>query len=58
MRGGTVRDLGVQAQLAGENAFGFGILYEDDSRLAASLDRQAGRAWKQASRHKYSRWPR
>ena len=40
---------------AGENAFSFGILRADDSRLAASLDRRAWRAWKQASRHKYSR---
>ena len=55
---GTVRDLAVQAQLAGENAFSFGILYEDDSHLAASLDRRAWRVWKQASRHKYSRWLR
>ncbi len=53
---GTVRDLAVQAQLAGENAFSFGILYEDDSHLAANLDRRARRVWRQASRHKYSRW--
>jgi len=55
---GTVRELGVQAHLAGENAFSFGIVHQRDSELAERLDRQASRAWKRASRHKYSSWLR
>ena len=53
---GTVRQIGVQAHLAGENAFSFGVLYERDSQLAADLERLAWPAWQQASRHKYRRW--
>ncbi len=53
---GTVREIGVQAHLAGENAFSFGVLYERDSQLANDLDRQAWRDWKQASRRRYRRW--
>src|ERR1035441_5400024 len=52
----AVRDLGMQAQLAGENAFSFGVLYAGDSHLAADLERCAWPTWKHASRHKYSRW--
>jgi CHAD domain-containing protein len=54
----TVREIGVQAYLAGENAFSFGVLYERDSHLALDLERQAGRVWNQASRRKYRRWLR
>jgi CHAD domain-containing protein len=53
---GTVREIGVQAHLAGENAFSYGVLYERDSHLAMDLDRQARQAWKRASRRKYRRW--
>ena len=53
---GTVREIGVQAHLAGENAFSFGVLYERDSQLAADLERLAWPAWEQASRRKYRRW--
>ena len=53
---GTVREIGVQAYLAGENAFSFGVLYQQDSQLAADLDRLAGSAWEQAARRKYRRW--
>ncbi len=53
---GTVREIGVQAHLAGENAFSFGVLYERDSQLAADLERLAWPAWQQASRRKYRRW--
>ena len=54
---GTVREIGVQAHLAGENAFTFGVLYERDSQLAADLERQARRDWKHAARRRYRRWP-
>jgi CHAD domain-containing protein len=42
----TVRDLGVQAHLAGENAFTFGVLYEQDACRSEDLEAQARRAWK------------
>ena len=54
----TVRDMAVQAHQAGDNAFSFGILYERDACRAPGLEDQAWRAWKQASRPKYSRWLR
>jgi CHAD domain-containing protein len=46
----TVRDLGVQAHLAGENAFTFGVLYELEACRAEDLEAQARRAWNRASR--------
>jgi len=52
----TVRELGVQAHLAGENAFTFGLLYEQDACRARDLETQARRAWKQASRPAVGRW--
>jgi len=54
----TVRELAVQAHQAGDNAFSFGILYERDACRAPELEDQAWRAWKQASRPKYSKWMR
>jgi CHAD domain-containing protein len=52
----TIRDLGVQAHLAGENAFTFGALYEQDACRAQDLEAQARRAWKRAAKRKYSAW--
>jgi CHAD domain-containing protein len=52
----TVRELGVQAHLAGENAFTFGVLYEQDACRARDLEARARRAWKQASRPAVGRW--
>ncbi|MGH3226608.1 MAG: CHAD domain-containing protein, partial [Streptosporangiaceae bacterium] len=54
----TIRDLGVQAHLAGENAFAFGVLYEQDACRAGGLEAQARRAWKRAAKRKYSAWLR
>jgi len=54
----ATRELGVEAHLAGENAFSFGVLYEQDACRARDLEAQARRAWKQASRPKYSAWLR
>jgi CHAD domain-containing protein len=54
----AIRELGVQAHLAGENAFTFGVLYESDACRARDLEAQARRAWKHASRPKYSAWMR
>jgi CHAD domain-containing protein len=52
----TIRELGVQAHLVGENAFTFGILYEQDACRAEDLEAEARRAWKRAAKHKYSAW--
>jgi hypothetical protein len=46
----------VEAHLAGENAFSFGVLYEQDACRARDLEAQARHAWKQASRPRYSAW--
>ncbi|MGO9078517.1 MAG: CHAD domain-containing protein [Streptosporangiaceae bacterium] len=40
----TVRDLGVQAHLAGENAFSLGLLYGQEACLARELEQRARRA--------------
>jgi CHAD domain-containing protein len=52
----TVRDLGVHAHLAGENAFAFGVLYEQDACRAQKLEDQARHVWKRASRPAVGRW--
>jgi CHAD domain-containing protein len=52
----TIRDLGVQAHLAGENAFTFGVLYERGACEAEDLEAQARRAWKRAAKRKYGAW--
>jgi CHAD domain-containing protein len=54
----SVAQIGVQAHLAGENAFTFGVLYELEACRARDLEAKARRAWKQASRPKYSAWLR
>ncbi|HEX4656457.1 MAG TPA: CYTH and CHAD domain-containing protein [Streptosporangiaceae bacterium] len=55
---GATRELGVEAHLAGENAFTFGVLYEQDACRASDLEEQARHALAQASRPKYSSWLR
>jgi CHAD domain-containing protein len=52
----VLRDLGVSAHLAGENAFSYGVLYSRDAGAALAFQRQGQRAWKKASRPKYRRW--
>jgi CHAD domain-containing protein len=46
----VTRDLGIAAHLAGENAFSYGLLYEQDACDAERRQAQACRGWKQASR--------
>jgi CHAD domain-containing protein len=53
---GEVRSLGVHAHLAGENAFSYGILYEQDACQAADLEERASHAWKRATRPGVLRW--
>jgi CHAD domain-containing protein len=50
------RQLGIEAHLAGENAFTYGLLYEREAHAAAGLRAQARRVWKNASRPRYRNW--
>ena len=52
----TVRDIGVQAHLAGENAFSFGLLYERAHHQAMADEEEAQHAWRRASRKKSRGW--
>jgi CHAD domain-containing protein len=52
----VTRDLGIAAHLAGENAFSYGLLYEQAACDAERLQAQAHRVWEKASCH--PRWPR
>jgi CHAD domain-containing protein len=52
----TVRDLAIAAGLAGENAFSFGILYEQDADRARALEHQAQEALAGAFEPRASRW--
>jgi CHAD domain-containing protein len=52
---GVLRDLGIGAHLAGENAFSYGLLHERGGCAAERLQARARRVWKKASRR--SRWP-
>ena len=54
----VARDIGLQAHLAGENAFSFGVLYQLEGNRARGLDERAEHAWKRASGRKYRRWLR
>jgi CHAD domain-containing protein len=44
------RQLAVAAQRAGESAFSYGLFYGRDACEGARLQRQAGKAWRRASR--------
>lgn len=48
----AIRDIGVQAHLAGENAFSFGLLHELEHHQALACQDQARHAWKRAARRK------
>jgi CHAD domain-containing protein len=52
----AIWDLGEEARLAGEDAFSFGVLYEQEAGRGRELEDQAQRAWKRASRPKFSAW--
>ncbi|HEX6523670.1 MAG TPA: CYTH and CHAD domain-containing protein [Streptosporangiaceae bacterium] len=54
----AAREIGVQAHLAGENAFSFGLLYERANRATLDHQSQARRAWKRAARPKSRAWLR
>ena len=50
----AARDIGIQAHLAGENAFSFGLLQDRAHRQARACEKQAHQAWRRACRQ--SRW--
>jgi CHAD domain-containing protein len=52
----VAREIGMQAHLAGENAFSFGLLNERAHRQAVECQRQARSVWKRAARRKTRRW--
>jgi CHAD domain-containing protein len=52
----TLREIGVRAHLAGENAFTFGLLHEHNSTAVRDSEQQAWQYWKQASKPKYRAW--
>ena len=52
----VARDLGIAAHLAGENAFSYGLLYEQDACDAERLQAEARQVWKKASRQSPG-WP-
>jgi CHAD domain-containing protein len=51
----VLRDLGIGAHLAGENAFSYGLLYGRDACDGERLQARARAVWKKSSRR--SRWP-
>jgi CHAD domain-containing protein len=52
----TAREIGVQAHLAGENAFSFGLLNERAHQQAVACADQARHDWRRASRKKTRGW--
>lgn len=52
----TARDIGVQAHLAGENAFTFGLLHERAHGDALDRQSQARQTWQRAKRRKSLSW--
>jgi CHAD domain-containing protein len=52
----AAREIGIQAHLAGENAFSFGLLTERAHHEARQCQRQARKTWKHATRRKARRW--
>jgi CHAD domain-containing protein len=53
---GVDRELGISAHLAGENAFTYGLLYQEEDQLAGQLPAEAWQLWKHASRPHFRRW--
>jgi CHAD domain-containing protein len=52
----VIRDLGIRAYGAGDNAFTYGLLYERDACDAVALQQEAWHVWKRAARPKYRHW--
>jgi CHAD domain-containing protein len=54
----ALRDIGVLAHLAGENAFSFGLLHESCQQAALACEGRARDDWKRALRPQYGGWLR
>jgi CHAD domain-containing protein len=52
----SAREIGVQAHLAGENAFSFGLLQERAHRQVLACRRESRRAWRRARGRKSRGW--
>jgi CHAD domain-containing protein len=52
----AARELGIGAHLAGENAFSYGLLYQDQTHEAERLRGQARTTWQHAARRRNRRW--
>jgi CHAD domain-containing protein len=50
------RDLGLEAQRAGENAYSYGLLHEREANIARALRTKAASTWKNSSRSRYRTW--
>ena len=54
----AARELGINAHLAGENAFTYGLLHEQEHDRAQRLQARARTVWKKASRPRHRKWMR
>jgi CHAD domain-containing protein len=52
----TIRDMGVAAHLARDNAFSFGLFHERESECARRSEGRGWHAWDRGSRRKYRTW--
>jgi CHAD domain-containing protein len=52
----AVRDLGIGAHLAGENAFTYGLLHEHERHQAATLQATTRKTWKKATHPRHLTW--
>jgi len=55
---GVDRELGISAHLAGENAFTYGLLYDQEDQRAARLRAQTQRTWKRTPPPRFRHWAR
>jgi CHAD domain-containing protein len=56
LAGEVSRQLGMNAHLAGENAFSYGLLHEREADSRVRLRAKARKVWRKASRRKYRHW--
>jgi CHAD domain-containing protein len=54
----AARELGINAHLAGENAFTYGLLHEQEHDRAERLQTRARTVWNKASRPRHRKWMR
>jgi CHAD domain-containing protein len=54
----AARELGINAHLAGENAFTYGLLHEQEHDRAERLQARARTVWNKASRPRHRKWMR